>query len=159
MKILAFFFRLIPKIGPFRALAFKPPTPDTEKLFILSFGDSTRDYESLIQDFRNGKLMLVDDNFDTGSLTGPGQYPLADKTYADLLDRLAKTHFSQVSPDLRKDLLAYYSDLNAPFADKKNKKQWAKLVKEVSDLKATDVALDGRTGQPDCLADGCLPLF
>jgi hypothetical protein len=150
-KILAFFFRLIPKIGPFRALAFKTPTPDTEKLFIASFGDSLHDYEGRIQDVENARpLMLVNDNFDTGTVTGPGQYPLADKTYADLMDRLAKDRFSQVSPELRKNLLAYYNDLNAPFAGKKNKKQWAKLVKEIDDLKSASVAANAHSAPDIC---------
>lgn len=154
-QILAFFFRLIPKIGPFRALAVKTPTPETERLFIASFQDSARAYEGHIHDYRSaGQLMLVNDNFDTGTVTGPGQYPLADKTYADLMDRLSKNDFSQVSPELRKDLLAYYSDLNAPFADKKNKKQWAKIVKEVDDLKGATIASKAVSDSNAC-SDGC----
>ena len=159
-KLLALFFRLIPKIGPFRALAFRTPTPDTEKLFVTSFDDSVREYEGLIHDYGGpGQPMLVNDNFDTGTTTGPGQYPLADQTYADLMDRLAKDHFSRVSPELRKDLLAYYRDLNAPFADKKNKKQWAKLVKEVDDLKATSVASNAISDSDSCSDGVCLQFF
>jgi hypothetical protein len=159
-KLLALFFRLIPKIGPFRALAFKTPTPATEKLFITSFDDSIHDYEGLMHDYGGaGHLMLVNDNFDTGTLTGPGQYPLADKTYADLVDRLAKDHFSQVSPALRKDLLAYYSNLNAPYANKKNKKQWAKLVMEIDDLKATSVASNSDSSSDVCSGGDCPKFF
>ena len=58
------------------------------------------------------------------------------------MDRLAKNNFAGVSPSLRKDLLAYYGDLNAPFATKKNRKEWNRVVVEVEKLKAgeTDVA-------------------
>jgi hypothetical protein len=36
-KLLAFLFRLIPKIGPLKILAFRTPTPETERLFEASF--------------------------------------------------------------------------------------------------------------------------
>ena len=135
-RILALLFRLIPKVGPFRALSFRMPTPDTEKLFMTSFNDSVQDYESLVREERTAKLTLVDDNFDTGTVTGPGQYKLADKTYSDLLDRLAQNHFDHISPEVRSTLLDYYGNLEVPFATKSNKKQWAKTVQEVDQLKA-----------------------
>jgi len=135
-RILALLFRLIPKVGPFRALSFRMPTPDTEKLFMTSFNDSVQDYEKLIREEQAVKLTLVDDNFDTGTVTGPGQYKLADKTYSDLLDRLAQNHFDHISPEVRSTLLDYYGNLEEPFATKSNKKQWAKTVQEVDQLKA-----------------------
>jgi hypothetical protein len=93
----------------------------------------------LEQQKTEGRVQLLNDNFDTGSVTGPGQYPLADKTYAELLDRLAKNHFAQVSPELRSVILSYYSDLNAPFSNKKNKKNWEQVVRNLDGLKsATD---------------------
>jgi hypothetical protein len=134
--LIAFFFRWVPKIGPFRVFRFKTPTPPAEKLFEASFNGSVTDYERFLKDQKDsGKLDLVNDNFDTGTVTGPGQYPLADKTYAQLLDHLSKDHFAQVSPELRKILLDFYSDLNAPFATKKDKAEWAKVLKELDELK------------------------
>ncbi len=62
------------------------------------------------------------------------------KTYADLLDRLQKNDFASVSPELRTTLLTYYGDLNAPFATKKDKKEWAKVVRNVNQLKASHPA-------------------
>jgi hypothetical protein len=135
-KLLAFFFRLVPKIGPFSVFKFRTPTPPAEKLFEASFNKSVTDYESFLRDEKDsGKIDLENDNFDTGTLTGPGEYPLADKTYAQLLDRLAKDHFAQISPELRKVLLDFYADPNAPFTTKKDKVEWAKVLKEVDELK------------------------
>jgi hypothetical protein len=137
-KLLAFLIRMIPKVGPFRALSFRTPTPETEKMFEVSFDDTLTEYGKLIEGEKNtGKANLINDNFDTGSVTGPGQYPLADKTYASLLDHLAKDHFARVSPELRSTVLSYYSDLNAPFANKKNKKQWAQVVEDLNELKSS----------------------
>ncbi len=136
-ELLAFFFRIVPKIGPFSVFKFKTPTPEAEKLFEASFNGSVTDYEHFLhQQKDSGQTELVNDNFDTGTVTGPGQYPLADKTYAELLDKLDKDHFSQVTPELRAVLLDYYKNPDAPFATKKDQKEWAKVLKEVDDLKA-----------------------
>lgn len=136
-RFLAFLIRIVPKVGPFRTLAFKTPTPETEKFFMESFNATVEDYEKLLEQLKNsGAVSLENDNFDTGSTTGPGEYPLADKTYADLLDHLAKQNFAGVNPEIRAAILDYYSDPNAAQATKKNKKEWVKLTKEVSDLRA-----------------------
>ncbi len=142
-RVLGFLLHLIPKVGPFRSLAFKIPTPDAEKLFVSSFSNALQNYLELAKQQRNaGHAALLNDNFDTGTITGPGQYPLADKTYADLLDRLQKNNFSALSPGLRTALLTYYGDLNAPFATKKDKKEWAKVVRNVNQLKASAPAAE-----------------
>ena len=39
-RILAFFLRLIPKVGPFRAVNFKIPTQQTEDMYIKSVNDT-----------------------------------------------------------------------------------------------------------------------
>ncbi|MHB8756346.1 MAG: zinc dependent phospholipase C family protein, partial [Candidatus Acidiferrales bacterium] len=135
-RFLAFLFRVIPKIGPFKALSFRVPTPQTEQLFMLSFNATIKDYsEAIHQKEATGRFQIKNDNFDTGTVTAPGQYPLADKTYAELVDRLAKNHFQQISPQLCKDILSYYSNLDAPFATKKNKKEWTRVVGEINELK------------------------
>jgi hypothetical protein len=139
-RLLGFLLRFIPKVGPFRDLAFKIPTPDAEKLFVASFSNALQNYEQLVKQESNaGQAVLVDENFDTGTVTGPGQYPLADQTYAALLDRLQKNNFATISPALRAVLLAYYADLNAPFATKKDKKEWAKVVREINQLRGSQV--------------------
>ena len=137
-RLLGFLLRLVPKIGPFRDLAFKIPTPDAEKLFVASFSNALQNYVKLVkQEGSAGQTILVDENFDTGTVTGPGQYPLADQTYAGLLDRLQRNNFAAVSPELRTALLTYYADMNAPFATKKDKKEWANVVRDINQLKAS----------------------
>ena len=140
-KVLAFFIQILPKVGPLQALAFKMPTAQGETLFMKSFNQAVQDYGQLSRQERaSGEVKLVNDNFDTGSITRPGEYPLADKTYADLLDRLAKGHFLAVTPELRSTILGYYNDPNAPLAMKRVKKQWAGIQEELNELKKTAVA-------------------
>ena len=68
-------------------------------------------------------------------MTKPGEYPLADATYADLLDRHAKEHFKDMTPELRATILEFYADPSAPITTKKNKKEWSDLMREVAELK------------------------
>jgi Zinc dependent phospholipase C len=137
-KILAFLISLIPKVGPFSALSFRTPTPQSEKLFMDSFNATLQNYSKAVPEAASFQTDAIhNDNLDTGTVTGPGEYPLADQTYAELVERLQKAHFAGVSPELRSDLLGYYRDLNAPFATKKNKKEWSKLVQDVNELNAT----------------------
>jgi len=136
-KILAFLIRIVPKLGPFSALAFRTPTPKTEQFFMASFNASLRDYEKDIHsEAANANPGITNDNLDMGRIAAPGEYPLADKTYAELLHQLARTHFAQVTPELRGDLLAFYGDPGAPNTMRKKKKEWRKVTAEVAALKA-----------------------
>ena len=136
-RLLAFFIQLLPKVGPFRALSFRTPTPDTERLFMASFNSAVEDFQKDVQqEGTAGKLGLVNDNFDTGSVTGPGDYPLADITYANLIDKLAENHFAAVGPELRTAILDFYKDPNAPITTKKDKKKWKQVTAEVSELRS-----------------------
>ncbi len=112
-RFLALIFRLIPKVGPLKALGFKVPTPETEKLFEASFDDTMKRYHALLIEVKENHLHLVNDNFDTGKPTKLGDYRMADETYAELLEHLEKSK-SQVSPALRANILEFYGNSNAP---------------------------------------------
>ena len=138
-QVIAFFFRIVPKVGPFRTLSFKAPTAEVEKMFMASFNGSVSDYEKLLREIhQSDTLELQNDNFDTGTVTLPGQYPLADTTYADLLDHQAKDHFAATTPELRETILKFYADTNAPIATKKDPQKWAKVLQQVSELKSAE---------------------
>jgi hypothetical protein len=142
-QLLAFLVGIIPKVGPFKALAFHPPTAATETMFMASFNATLQNYTLMVTDQKQkGHAELKDDNFDTGTVTGPGDYPMADHAYAELLDHLSEDHFSQMTPELRTVILAYYADMNAPFSTKKNKKKWNELVVQLGQLKTAGVKAD-----------------
>lgn len=139
-QIIAFFFRIAPKIGPFRALAFKAPTPDAEKLFMASFNGSVTDYERLLAEVHGTTLSgLINDNFDTGTVTNRGDYPLADQTYAELLDRQAKEGFTETTADLRAAILQFYSDANAGPVPEKDRAKWERVLSQISQLKGVSI--------------------
>jgi hypothetical protein len=108
-KFFATVVKVLPKFGPFKPLAFKAPTPEAERLFAESFRTARQRYRVSLQDARDGRVMLANTNFDTGRASAWGEYSLADKTYRQFLDRLDRHHFAGVSPDLRSDLLRFFS--------------------------------------------------
>lgn len=123
-RILAFLLRIIPKVGPAKALAFKVPSTQAEDMYIKSVNQTLDNYNALLRQVRQGHLDLSNKDCDTGRPTKPGEYSLADKTYAHLLKDLASKHYLQATPELRQNVLAYYSDMNAPFYTRKNPKAW-----------------------------------
>lgn len=147
-RVLAFFLRFVPKIGPFKALDFKIPTHQTEDLYIASVDKTVENYTKLLHETAEGNLTLTNTDFDTGHDTRAGEYKLSDNAYAHLLDQLAARNFEQITPELRANILAFYSDPNAPLATKKNKAAWQKTEDELNKLRALPGASSGQTTAP-----------
>jgi hypothetical protein len=135
-RVLAFFLKFVPKVGPFKAVDFKIPSQKTEDLYIASVDRTLDNYRMLLAETRTKTLRLANTDFDTGRMTHAGEYILTDKAYAHLLDQLAKDDFGQVTPELRQNILTFYDDPNAPIATKRNAGQWQKTQDEVQRLKA-----------------------
>jgi hypothetical protein len=136
-KILAGLFRIVPRTGPFKALAFKRLTPEIEKLYMASFNASIDAYRGLLAGAGSGRLILPNVNLDMGQATKAGQYTLADTAYAKLLHKL-EGHYPDMPQDLRDDILAFYQDLSLPIATKTNANEWARLQEELNYLTAVD---------------------
>jgi len=139
-RILAFFLKLIPKVGPFKAVNFKIPTKQTEDMYIKSVNATVENYSVLLQQVNSNNLDLLNRDFDTGRETRPGEYGLTDKTYAELIDKLAGKNSDPVEPTLRDNLLNFYSDPDAPVATRKDAKAWQKLQDELESLKQRAVS-------------------
>jgi len=127
-RFLAFVYRIMPKVGPLKPLAFKAPTPDVDRLFEKSLADSRTRYDELLGAVRAGRLNLPNTNFDTGRPARAGEYALADETHAEWLESLAKDGFTGVTPLMRQTFTAYYRNAAAPdLSDKKTRKAWTRL--------------------------------
>ena len=134
-RILAFFLRIIPKVGPFKAVNFKIPTQQTEDLYIKSVNLTIDDCDRLLGDVRAKRTDLANTDYDTGKPTKPGEYSLGDETYAQLVDELSNKAEAPPDRELRANLLDFYSDPDAPLATRKNAKAWKKLQVELQKLK------------------------
>ena len=136
-RMLAGLFHILPRVGPFKAFAFKKLTPETERLYMVGFNASIDRYRDLLAEVGRGKFHLANDNMDVGEGTKAGKYKLTDAAYAKLLHKL-DGHYVDVPQDLRSDILAFYQDLSLPIATKSNEADWARLQTELSNLAAID---------------------
>ena len=144
-RILAFLFRIVPKIGPFRGLGFKVPTRQAEDLYVASVNDTVEKYNKLLHKLRAGeRLELANMDFDTGKKTVAGEYRLTDQAYSKLIRKLDERKFDLLTPELRADVLQFYVDPKAQIATKKDAEQWQKTLDSLRALKATTaVAIPG----------------
>jgi hypothetical protein len=134
-RFLAVLLKIIPPIGPLRALKLKMPTPQVEQLFMQSFDHAASQYGVKLDDSRTNQLHLANANYDLGQVAGPGIYRLQDETYAYWMDEVAKKKFATVTPSMTSELLNYYRDLNAPISTKRNSKHWDQILAQLKSLK------------------------
>jgi hypothetical protein len=139
-KVLAVIVKILPKIGPLRVVDPKPPIPDTERMYLASVQQTVASYAKALRLEEEQRLVLPDDDLDTGRATRPGEYKLADRAYARLLKQLTRNRFAGLRPELRQNLLDYYRDLNQPFETKQHKSDWKQLLKNLDALKREPTA-------------------
>jgi hypothetical protein len=148
-RILATLLRFMPRIGPFKGLGFDNPTPKTEDLYITSINTTVDQYRALLEQVRAKTLVLPNCDFDSGAPTKAAEYSLTDDAYAKLLSQLSGRKFDRTSPELRDNILQFYSDLSLPIETKKDPGDWQDLLTELNQLKLATPApvVAGTPGQ------------
>ena len=134
-RILSALLRYMPKIGPFKALAFNNPTPQTEDLYFKSINTTVDQYKAFLEQVRTDSLQLPNCDFDSGQVTKPAEYSLTDDTYAQLLSQLSGRKFDLTTPKLRANILDFYGDLSAPIETKKDPARWQSVLTSLDQLK------------------------
>ena len=120
--------KILPKVGPFRPLAFEPLTPETARLMDASFAAARDHYATLLQSMR----AVANTDLDTGKPPARGHNPLAEETYADLVDKLAKNRFAGVSDALRSALTRHYAaPITGQVLGRKERKQEEKARRQL----------------------------
>ena len=135
-RILSTFLRYMPKVGPFKGLAFNSPTSQTEDLYIKSINTTVDEYRVFLEQVRNDTLVLPNCDFDSGQVTKAAEYSLTDETYAKLLAQLSEHKFDRTSPELRENILQFYSDLSASIDTKKDQVRWQGVLTGLDQLKS-----------------------
>ena len=134
-RFLAWVYRLVPKVGPLKPLAFTAPTPEVDRLFEDSIARAHARFQVLLRQVRDGRLDLANTNFDTGEPAHAHDYALADETHAEWLEALGKRKFAGASPAVRRTLDAYYRNAAAPDPrDRKARKAWDRTQEELARL-------------------------
>jgi hypothetical protein len=134
-RVFSVVLRYMPKIGPFKALAFNNPTAQTEDLYFKSINITVDRYRIFLEQIRHDSLVLANCDFDTGKETKAAEYSLTDDSYAKLLGQLAKRKFDLTSPDLRNNILSFYADLSLPLETKKDAPRWQGVLTALDQLK------------------------
>src|SRR5690349_1227807 len=140
-RVLSTLLRYMPKVGPFKGLAFNNPTPQTEDLYIKSINTTVDQYRIFLEQVRTDALVLPNCDFDSGKPTKAAEYSLTDDTYAKLLGQLSDRKFDRTSPELRANILDFYSDLSAPIETKKDQVRWRSVLSALDELKSVAPAL------------------
>jgi hypothetical protein len=134
-EILAFILRIVPKVGPFKALAIKTPDAKTEDIYLKSVNNTVDQYKAFLIDVRGTGLRLENRNLDTGRTTSPGEYKLGDETYVNLLDKLAEKKFVTADAALQEDIGAFFKSPAKLAGAKQKCEDLAKREKELAFLK------------------------
>ena len=135
-RILSTALRYMPKIGPFKGLAFNNPTPQTEDLYFKSINTTVDQYRAFLEEVRDDKLVLPNCDLDSGQPTKPAEYSLTDDAYAKLLAQLSDRNFDLTSRELRDNILQFYSDPSAAIETKKDLVRWQSVLTSLDQLRS-----------------------
>ena len=135
VRVLSTVLRFMPKIGPFKAMAFNNPTAQTEDLYFKSINNTVDHYHMYLEQVHAGTLELSNSDLDSGKETRAAEYSLTDDTYAKLLEQLTSRKFDLTTPALRDNILHFYGDLSAPITTKKDVAQWQAVLVSLDQLK------------------------
>jgi Zinc dependent phospholipase C len=137
--VLAIVVKILPKVGVISLLAIKIPKPGTEQMYVKSVNHTLDSFTELLNRLRrspNAGLALPNLDLDTGERVKPGAYRLADRTYAQLLARLVSRPDRVIPVELRRNILDFYADPNAPICTKRDEKAWKRVQFELLALRS-----------------------
>ena len=103
---------------------------------VKSINTTVDQYRTFLKEVRTDTLVLPNCDFDSGQATKAAEYSLTDDTYAKLLGQLSERKFDRMSPELRDNILQFYSDLSAPIETKKDQVRWHGVLSELDQLKS-----------------------
>ena len=104
-------------------------------------------YRTLLHAAGKDSFSLPNFDLDSGQPTKAAEYTLTDDAYAKLLGQLSKHKFDRTTPQLRDNILDFYSDLSASFATKKNRDEWKNVLTELDQLKTSAPERAGSSAQ------------
>jgi len=144
--IASFFVRIVPKIGPFRALRLSLPSPQDEDSYFKSVNLTVDQYRLDLDQLKHPAVIrhdayLMDIDLDTGNPTSLGEYRLADQSYAHLLDQLTRSPGDFIPISVHDNVLAFYAGPAAPNAMKAKPQDWQKVQANLQVLRTAHLAL------------------
>jgi hypothetical protein len=139
-RFLGILYRILPKVGPLKPLAFKAPSLEVEAMFAQSFRNAAGRYRAALGEIAAGRVEFANTDFDTGRPARHGEYSLADDTYGELVERFAKHSVSDMPDPLRQNVIAFYGLNPRPsMASKRERKRWPRLEAALAELNQRSV--------------------
>jgi hypothetical protein len=105
-------------------------------LYFKSINKTVDQYRAFLEEVRTDSLVLPNCDLDSGNETKAAEYSLADDSYAKLLAQLSERRFAQTTPELRNNILYFYSDLSGSIETKKDQDDWKSVISELEQLKS-----------------------
>lgn len=125
---------IMPKIGPLSDLAVRGPTPTAEQDYVNSLMQTASVLRRMVRNATKADG-LVNKDLDTGDIVYPGTYSLEDYTYAQLLHEMTAHPDQPVPFGIKRDLLAYFSDIEKAKYLKRKPKLLAQVKQDLPILK------------------------
>ena len=140
-RVVSTLLRYMPKVGPFKAMAFNNPTAQTEDLYFKSINATVDVYRVFLNQVGSNTLVLPNLDLDSGKPTIAAEYSLADQTYATLLKKLSDSKFDLTSAALRDDIIGFYS-VEAEAAKARNETApWQDIQESLAQMRLSPVAV------------------
>ena len=147
-RILSTLLRYMPKIGPFKKLAFNNPTPQTEDLYIKSINTTVDQYRVFLEQVGAGTLVLPNCDLDSGQLTSGGGILAHRRHLRPVAGPVIKSRNSiRRRPSCAMNILQFYSDLSLPIDTKKDPAQLARRADCARSVEVGDADAN-RRGEP-----------
>ena len=138
-EVVSILIRIAPKVGPLKALKFRTPGPDAEKLFIKSFDTTSSGFAGSIAVLHKEVIHLPNIDCDTGDPAQAGEYPLTDQAYDQLLLDLYCNCFESLSSSLKENILSFYMHRSWTAPTKKREKtRVTQIHRSLDQLKITE---------------------
>jgi hypothetical protein len=149
-RVLSTLLRYMPKVGPFKAMAFNNPTAQTEDLYFKSINATVDAYRMFLNEVGSNTLSLPNFDLDSGKPIIAAEYSLSDETYVSLLNRLSDNKFDLTSAALRDDILNFYSDDVVAAKAKNQSVPWQNIQATLVQLRVSPAAVyvDGAKMNP-----------
>ncbi|MGI4762781.1 MAG: zinc dependent phospholipase C family protein [Janthinobacterium lividum] len=125
-RIVAGIIQVLPKVGKLKSLKFIAPTPEAQALFRASFRQTMVTLCKFSEEQTptvSQAPTLPNTDFDTGHPTKLGEYSLADRTYGEWVRELDKNKFKDISPMMKQNILAFFSDTSSAPVDLEEKEK------------------------------------
>ena len=132
--------RYMPKVGPFKGMAFNNPTPQTEDLYFKSINTTVDHYRVFLEELRNDKLVLPNCDLDTGQATDAGRILSHRRRLCKVACPVVRT---EVQSDVARIARQHSAVLFRPHRRNRDKKGPGSLAKRTDVFGPTEIRVAG----------------